>query len=231
MTVTSITATETPEEQLTSLNAARDALRENLHEVQTHLEDERAERTRSTVAGLDRGVILEHRHRIADLLAEAEEIGDALHVVEQQVSEVAEVVEQRRLEHLIEEAATLRKVFAEAGAKLQPAVERFAKEEYRPLLEAVHAARHAAVEAEREARQAQGMHREDVHAAGAAVGHFTCGNPALDQALSLLAFPPVANPNLPEAVAARGGTIWTGESEETGVHGVTDDPRGDYAPV
>ena len=228
--MTATMTTTTPEEKREHFQARKPLLEAKLHEKVTARGTAHLALVRAIGIGpATDEEIVELRATHTALAGEVEELTGALEHLNAELAALAPVVDQREAERLTERAAELRADFAEAAGKISPLVKRFALEKYKPLVEAARAARHAAVEAETAARKAQGMHREDVFNARYDVGHITCGNPFLDDALNLLAFPPPVNPNLPEQIRARERRDSEAlQGQDAPAHGITE-PSRDHA--
>ena len=187
--MTATMTTPTPEETREHLQARKPLLEARLQEKTVLRGDAHLALVRAIGIGpATDEEIVELRATYNALAAEVEEIAGALQHLDAEIATITPVVYQRHVETLVERAAELRADFSEAANKLQPMVQAFAREKYKPLVEEIRTKRLAAVQAEVAARQAQNLHREDVYRAEADVGFFTCGHPALDQGLSAVAF-------------------------------------------
>ena len=181
-----IDTTITPDEQLQALQDRRSTLRDQLADVRPILQDEKAELARARAEGRD-DELYERRHRIIELTAEADELAEALQLLEQREADLQAVVAELEKQRKIDRAAELREVMNELCAPLRPLIEEFARKQYAPQMHAARVARMRYRDALIEALQAQGLEPWEIHFRLGDLGAVTTGWPHLDQALDGIA--------------------------------------------
>ena len=184
------TETMAPEDELSILEERKGDLQARLAELVPIRGDERAELARAVAFAADISEVVERRERVAELNAEAEGIEGAIQLLEVRIAEVSAVVADRERDRKIARAAELRRESVQASSEIRPVVEAFAREQWGPLIQEARKKWNVALQAEIEARRAQGMLPDDVRSAMFDYGPPSSGNPDLDAGLDRLAFPP-----------------------------------------